>query len=291
MYADDSTLLTTLNVFQSSVQLDINTELDKFRVWLCANKLSLNCNKSKAMVFHMPQRLVTYPNIHIENIQIEYVDTFNFLGILIDKNIKWKSHIDYIALKVSKVVGILNRLKHFLPQKILLSIYNALIVPHLNYGNILWGNSNNKIFVLQKRAIRAITLNKFRSHTSKLFKKLEILKFGDICALHDFKFCFKLENRQLPMYFYNNLFTRKNAHHAYEVRNSQNYVIPLVKHEFTKQSIRYRIPSLFNSMNLNIKSKIYTHSMIGFKLYIKRNIIMSYSEICNIPNCYSCNNG
>ena len=203
LYADDSTLISTLNLFkQRNKASNINKELNKFNIWLCANKLSLNCKKSKAMIFHFPQKHISYPNIYIDNTLIEYVDTFNFLGIFIDKNLKWKSHCSYIAGKMSKVVGILNKLKHFVPPKILFSIYNALIVPHLNYGNILWGDKNEEIFLIQKKAVRVMTLNKYRAHTSRLFKKLGILKFPDICALHDYKFCFKLENKQLPMYFY-----------------------------------------------------------------------------------------
>ena len=288
MYADDSTLISTLNIFQNNLSTNINDELNRFNTWLCANKLSLNCKKSKAMVFHAPQKRVNYPDIYIDNTLIDYIDTFNFLGVYIDKTLRWNSHIDFIACKISKVIGMLNKLKHFLPPNILLSIYNALIVPHLNYGNILWGNKNTKIFGLQKKAIRVITLSKYKSHTSKLFKKLGILKFGDICALHDYKFCFKLENGQLPTYFYTMF---KKSTHNYDVRNSNNYAIPLVKHEFVKKSIRFRIPTFFNSMNMNIKSKIYTHSIVGYKLYIKKAIILSYSDLCNVPNCYICNNG
>jgi len=83
----------------------------------------------------------------------------------------------------------------------------------------------------------------------------------------------------------------KKSKHSYDVRNSNNYAIPLVKHEFVKKSIRFRIPTFFNSMNMNIKSKIYTHSIVGYKLYIKKAIILSYSDLCNVPNCYICNNG
>ena len=289
MYADDSTLLTTINIFQqTSPKIDINDELHKFKIWLDANKLSLNCNKSKAMVFHVPQKHVTYPNISIENVPIEYVNTFNFLGILIDKDLNWKSHTEYVASKISKVIGILNKLKHFLPKKILFSIYNALIVPHLNYGNILWGNKNETIFLLQKKAIRVITLNRYRAHTSKLFKELGILKFGDICALHDFKFCFKLENKQLPVYF-SSLFRKVSECHDYNVRNSDDYATPLVRHEFLKQSIRFRIPTVLNSMKKDIKSKISTHSAFGFKFYIKRKIIGSYPVECFRRDCPSCN--
>ena len=59
----------------------INTELTKVSEWLAANKLSLNVKKTKYMVFHTPQRKVTYPEIKIYNILIERVPEFSFLGI------------------------------------------------------------------------------------------------------------------------------------------------------------------------------------------------------------------
>ena len=290
MYADDTSLLTTLNIFQqTSEDVNINDELHKFKIWLDANRLSLNSKKSKAMVFHVPQKHVTYPNIYIENVLLDYVDSFNFLGIFIDKDMKWKSHTDHVAAKISRVVGILNKLKHFLPKQILFSIYNALIVPHLNYGNILWGNKNEAIFLLQKKAIRVITLSHYRAHTSKSFKEFGILKFGDMCALHDFKFCFKLENKMLPVYFHS-IFRKVGLSQSYNFRNSDDYGLPLVRHEFLKQSIRFRIPTFFNSLDSDIRSRMHTQSMIGFKLHIKKTIIHSYPVSCSIPNCPSCRN-
>ena len=58
MFADDSTLMTTLNAVNNmtnTIENNFNNELEKFDKWLKVNKLSLNCNKSKAMVFHMPK--------------------------------------------------------------------------------------------------------------------------------------------------------------------------------------------------------------------------------------------
>ena len=59
----------------------INTELTKVSEWLAVNKLSLNVKKTKYMVFHTPQRKVTYPEIKIYYILIERVPEFSFLGI------------------------------------------------------------------------------------------------------------------------------------------------------------------------------------------------------------------
>lgn len=130
LYADDTTLTTTLKTLSSpdqSVSSNINTELEIINNWLKANKLSINCTKIKAMIFRMPQKRITYPDIYINNVKIEYVEEFNFLGIVIDSNVKFKTHADTISKKISKITGIMNKLKNFLPSEALLHIYNALI--------------------------------------------------------------------------------------------------------------------------------------------------------------------
>ena len=88
MYADDTTLSSTLDSFaqyskNENVEFIINTELDKINEWLKLNKLSLNVNKSKYMIFKTARRnnMINPLNIKIDNTYIDRVDEFNFLGI------------------------------------------------------------------------------------------------------------------------------------------------------------------------------------------------------------------
>ena len=78
IYADDTTLYSTLDVFGNYISKNLNLELTKVADWLKLNKLSINIKKSKFMVFHVPQKQVNIPNIKIENIKIEFADEFNF---------------------------------------------------------------------------------------------------------------------------------------------------------------------------------------------------------------------
>jgi hypothetical protein len=82
-YADDTTLLTTLNPQHHSN--NINNELNKIHQWFCTNKLSLNASKTKAITFHTPQQKMTPQTLLINSEQIENVDCTNFLGIIIEK--------------------------------------------------------------------------------------------------------------------------------------------------------------------------------------------------------------
>lgn len=83
--------------------------------WLKINALSLNLKKTKCMMFNASNRTLQRPVIKVNNVLIDYVDNFNFLGITIDANMKWNTHINKISSKISKVVGVLSRLKKFLP--------------------------------------------------------------------------------------------------------------------------------------------------------------------------------
>ena len=61
-------------------------------------------------------------------------DTVKYLGLLIDSSLTWKSHVDYISLKISRRVGIIARRRHYVPKYTLQKIYHGLIHPYLTYG-------------------------------------------------------------------------------------------------------------------------------------------------------------
>ena len=167
IYADDTTLSSTLNTFNDNIQNDnleslINYELLKINEWLKINKLSLNIAKSKYMTFQRTNKNIQTLTLKIDIINIEQVKEFNFLGLIIDTNLNWKRHTEKI--------GILNKLKHVLSQQIKTLLYNSLIVPHINYCIMVWGFQTNRIIKLQKKALRIITLSNYNSHTEPLHK-------------------------------------------------------------------------------------------------------------------------
>ena len=226
------------------------------------------------------------PNIYIDDNKIDFVKEFNFLGIILDCNLKWKLHINHISKKISKTLGILVKLKNIVPTDALINIYNALILSYLNYGTIVWGWQSKNLFKLQKKAVRIITHSKYNAHTNILFKKLNLLKMQDICALQDYKFCYRFMNGSIPDYFLYLL--PNNNFHNYNTRHLTDLRLPAVRHEFARNGIKYRFPLTLNNMPDCIKDKIITHSYFGFKYYIKRKTIDSYDTICRIPVCYVC---
>ncbi len=122
IYADDTNLSTTIEiVFRNTGDLSIsdtlNNELILVNNWLKLNKLPLNIKKSKYMIFHAIKKNVQSITLKIDDIIIERVAEFNFLGLTIDEHLTWKCHINKISNKISQCMGILNRLKSFLPNE------------------------------------------------------------------------------------------------------------------------------------------------------------------------------
>ena len=117
MYADDTTLFTTINCFENNEHPNqyINNELSKISEWRIVNKLSLNASKTKCMVFNMPQKKVVIPRLKLADTEIESVDQFNFLGITLDKHLNWNAHTNKLFGKISRNTGILNKIQ-FLTQ-------------------------------------------------------------------------------------------------------------------------------------------------------------------------------
>lgn len=131
------------------------------------------------MIFHSHKRKVA-SNINLKILDYEhnlfkYPECKNFdknLGYCIDNNISWKNHDDYITLKMSKTVGIVSHLQHFLPTNILLSIYCSLIQLFISYGLSGWGkatkSNHGTILNLQKNVLHLIQFHNKKDHAISL---------------------------------------------------------------------------------------------------------------------------
>ncbi len=288
IYADDTTLSTTLeivirNTNDLAPDIKLNEELTNVNDWLKLNKLSLNVKKCKYMIYHMARRKVNPLHLVIDDTVIERVSEFNFLGLTLDENLTWKSHINKISNKISKSMGILNKLKHFLPIKTKIMIYNSLILSHLNFGILTWGFQCDRVIKLQKKVLRILSLSKYNAHTEPIFRELKLLKLQDIIKLQELKFYYKYKNNKLPYYLQNMPFHPNTDTHSYPTRIQYNLHQYKIKHEYAKRCIRYDIPITINNFPSEVLDKIDTHSLQGFAGYVKVYILQTYNN--NLYNC------
>ena len=104
--------------------------------------------------------------------------TRKYLGIFIDENLRWQTHIDKLSKKVASGIGAIKRIliRAFVPPSTLLYIYNALIQSHFDYCNLVWGNCGETLFdrlqKLQKRAARILTFSSYDADANRLIRQL-----------------------------------------------------------------------------------------------------------------------
>ena len=182
MFADDIYLFYSDKDINTAF-LKVNDELQKINEWFISNKLSLNVKKTKYSFFHKPSKKddipLVLPKLNINNSEIARTESIKFLGVLLDENLSWKTHIKYIENKISKNIGILFKARPFLNKKSLLSLYYSYIHSYINYGSVSWGSTCRtnlkKINSQQKHALRIIFNKSKFEHTNELFKSSKIL--------------------------------------------------------------------------------------------------------------------
>ena len=132
LLADDTNLFYSHPDINHIVD-EVNIELVKLTDWLNSNRLSLNIKKSHFLVFSSSKKKSDLScQIKLSQEDFERLPSTKFLGITLDENLTWKTHITNISLKIAKNIGIINKVKSIFSQKLLTTLYYNLIFPYLS---------------------------------------------------------------------------------------------------------------------------------------------------------------
>ena len=173
---------------------------------------------------------------------LERKEYLKYLGVLLDEHLTWKHRIDYVASKISKTVGIIARLRHFVPFQVVTSIYRSLILPYLSYGITIWGNTSQiflkKLLVLQKRVLRIMHFANNRDHAVPFFKNTTNLPVNMLYFESVSKIMYDVNNDLAPKNI-TDLFTQIATVHSYGTRASTagNYQIKYSRTTLQKNAV------------------------------------------------------
>lgn len=259
LFADDTSVYYS-HLDIKNLEIILNRELANLDVWMKSNKLSVNISKTNYVIFRPRQRKL---NINLclqyDNQTLIQKQCIKFLGVYIDENLSWKIHINNICKKIAKSVGIIYRSRHLLSPTTKLCLYYTLIYPYLTYCNIVWSSTYvtnlNRIYLLQKRVVRALTNSDYRAHSSPLFYQLKILDIFKLNSFYIGTFMFKYHHHLLPECF-DNLFITNNQVHSYNTRSATNYRSHACRTNIKKFTILSVGPNTWNSFPPYITAKI-----------------------------------
>ena len=143
----------------------------------------------------------------------------------------------------------------------------------MNYGILAWGHNTERLFKLQKRAIRSITNSSYNAHSEPLLKATEILKISDIYKLSALKFYFNYLHFQLPHFLQSFPLKQRSSIHSYNTCRRSNLCVNKTNRKFADACLRNQIPTLVSSC---------------FSKYVKTMLLTEYQAECSIRDCYIC---
>jgi hypothetical protein len=292
MFADDSNLLIKGKSLYQMEPL-LNEYLEGVNDFFKANKLKLNAKKTKMVCFRKKNQNVQLEQvkIYLDGVKLSFEEEVSFLGMTIDSHLTWESHCCKVANKVSRNSSIISRVRKMLPPESLKLLYNSLILPHLQYGLILWGNctsqNRKRITTVQKRIVRIVSKSYYRAHTEPRMKTLGILRMEDLYKHQCNKLVYDCLREIAPKEI-QGLFQVKAETNDYTLRTSTQSPQDIEETNFKskqgKSSFRAQAPKLWNNLTTQIRE---AESKNIFKNQLKREALAGYTEEveCKNPLC------
>ncbi len=288
-FADDTTLLYS-DYNDSNLIKRTNEGIFKANQWLTKNKLTVNRQKTKFMIFNNKNKEEFTNKIYWGLTPLNRVgnkekeNTIKYVGILLDENLTFKQHGYYIANKIRQNSYLISANKNILPFSTRKLLYTALIKPLISYGAEIYGPSNIKLISkCQKKVIRHVVRTKnYISHTNNFFILLETLKFKDIIHYNQIQLGYKMVHCLEPKGL-KDIFPLVTSRHSYNIKT------PVQSHLNNKElnMPHIAVTKTWNALPLPIKETI---SDKALKSQIKKKFFDEYinEETCSKKNCPSC---
>lgn len=246
-YADDTVL-----VFESStwdaVKRKVISGVKKLKNWLDTKNLTLNISKTLYIAFSLTNaNRPDFDQIHIEDpdFTIKETETTKYLGIIIDKNLKWTPQIENLTNKIRKLIHKFYLIRNVLNTKMLIMVYQSLVETLIGYGIIVWGglyqNALQPLNVIQNYILKII-YHKNRYFSTALLYNETVLNVKSLYFYASCMFYFKQKNKDF-------------INHQYKTRQAKKKMlnIPFYKYEGNQRFISVVGPKIFNALPLNIR--------------------------------------
>jgi len=252
------------------------TELSCIYNWLCSNRLSLNIDKTCYMVL-TDQMQIVMPNLCINNRNIRLVQEAKFLGVTIDSRLTFKAHVNNISRKISRNIGVLNRISGLIPPAAKKSIYFSLVYSHVIYCITVWGKrslgNSRHIGRLLCKATKIVSY----PHPPDRGPASALLNFDSSYSYFTLIKLFSIMKSDHHLYFRNSI-EELIPRHDYHTRfsNQGNFQPPFYSKAKCQKNFLYQSISLWNDLPARIKC---CDSVTNFKMLLKRELVLSQSSI------------
>lgn len=259
LFADDTLISVSGKNFEY-VANTLNEELDILYDWLCSNKLKLNSEKTKYMALGSKANCMKYLSqnlpVKINNIPVENVMEFKYLGVILDPQLNFGLQVDYVCKKLGKKIGFFHRASLYLSQWSRILVYNTIIYHHFNYCTSMLISCNktelNRMQLLQNKCMRIILNCNIYTPVKNMLNTLNWLSVEQNIKKANMVLIYKIVKQMVPKYL--QIFLKKRYDlHSRNIRTKNNFNIEFVNKSFLQGSLFYEGVRQFNDLPSHIK--------------------------------------
>ena len=261
-FADDTNLLFTQKSLKK-LNRQVNHEMNLVCEWLRSNKISLNPSKTDILLFKSNKKKITRQmKFKVDGHKIDISKTTKYLGVIIDENLNWKEHINQLTIKLSHAIGMLSKMRYYVPESTLFSLYHALFASHMTYGCQVWFQAANTITkqvqLLQNKMLRIINFKNKFTHANNLYKSAKILKIADYVNMLNILFTYDSLKSKLPKTFENFVELKCQQNVTRDSKFDMLYVPNIRTRQYGTQSVKMRCINEWNKFQKGNKNTALT---------------------------------
>jgi hypothetical protein len=256
-YVDDVALLTHDNNFQEA-ERKMQTELNQIQKWAQENGMIINTIKTKVMTFIPPgNRTKPTPALTICNEPVENVNTFTYLGLLVDSKLSFNEHVNTVCTQMTSRTFLLNRYKRLFDFKWRHIFCTSLVISLSDYCLIVWGNisqtNSDRFDKIKFRAGCLYVLQKKLpfSHFHNVLEQLNWLTVGERYELFSLRFMYRnICNTSTLSKSFSHFFVKsKNL----SLRSANNFSNPGITLSIGQASFSYQFFNAWNHLPTTLK--------------------------------------
>ena len=274
LFADDTFLFTNDRNIDAAKVKACNLFEKKSRLCV-ANQLSINSEKTHFVLFHANNKPIPehFDCIQTTFLTINRVKRAQYLVLMIDENLYWDMHVQYVYNSLVKYFGMFNHVKTIISKKIARQLYFAFIHSRIKYGNEVFGDCANeylqKLQVTQNKLLKLLLNFHCRIFTNELHQKLSLLKVVDIHTVNVLSFVNECRSGRCPTLFSSNYHVREAG---YELRQNSRLHVPIARTDIDQGSCKIKGARLWNGkFNLVI-----IYCIKSFRKTITKHFIETY---------------
>lgn len=270
LFADDNSLVIRAET-NEELETEISMSIETLNDWYTSNNLKLNIDKTNLLKFSLRKEPPLVVNLNNES--LTSTDCTKFLGIMIDSQLNWKDHIEYLAPKISSFIYALRTISRSVSEEAAMTSYYAYIKSRITYGVVFWGNSveADRIFRLQKACLRSIFHLKKTETCSVIFKEKHILTLP---CIYIYECAYLVKNN------YNDFFNKYKVDHLYDTRNNL-LRMPKTSFSHVQRNVESQLIKIYNNLPNSYKDLPVTTFKKTLHNFLTTNAFYSISEFLN----------